>query len=83
MFKHSTPATWHVLILGIVCGLAFFANLGGIPFYDKGEPREALVVRDIVLNGNWIFPLKLGQQIPSKPPLFHWVGAWLPCYGVK
>ena len=75
MFKHSTPATWHVVILGIVCGLAFFANLGGIPFYDKGEPREALVVRDIVLNGNWMFPLKLGQQIPSKPPLFHWVGA--------
>ena len=69
MFKHSTPATWHVLILGIVCGLAFFANLGGIPFYDKGEPREALVVRDIVLNGNWIFPLKLGpaDSIEAAP----------------
>ena len=74
-FKHSSLPVWHVLILGCVCGVAFFANLGGVPFYDKGEPREALVVRDIVLNGNWIFPLKLGQQIPSKPPLFHWVGA--------
>ena len=73
--KYSTAAAWHFLILGCVCGIVFFANLGGIPFYDKGEPREALVVRDIVLNGNWIFPLKLGQQIPSKPPLFHWVGA--------
>ena len=56
--------------------MAFFANLGGIPFYDKGEPREALVVQDIVLNGNWIFPLKAGEQIPSKPPLFHWAGAF-------
>ena len=74
-FKYSTAAGWHFLILGCICGIVFFANLGGIPFYDKGEPREALVVRDIVLNGNWIFPLKLGQQIPSKPPLFHWVGA--------
>ena len=74
-FKYSTAAAWHVLILGCICGIVFFANLGSIPFYDKGEPREALVVRDIVLNGNWIFPLKLGQQIPSKPPLFHWVGA--------
>jgi 4-amino-4-deoxy-L-arabinose transferase-like glycosyltransferase len=75
MFKHSSLPFWHVLILVCVCGVAFFANLGGVPFYDKGEPREALVVRDIVLNGNWIFPLKLGQQIPSKPPLFHWAGA--------
>jgi 4-amino-4-deoxy-L-arabinose transferase-like glycosyltransferase len=74
-FKYSTASAWHFLILGCICGIVFFANLGGIPFYDKGEPREALVVRDIVLNGNWIFPLKLGQQIPSKPPLFHWVGA--------
>src|SRR4030095_9040120 len=73
--KYSTAAAWHFLILGCVCGIVFFANLGDIPFYDKGEPREALVVRDIVLNGNWIFPLKLGQQIPSKPPLFHWAGA--------
>jgi 4-amino-4-deoxy-L-arabinose transferase-like glycosyltransferase len=73
--KYSTAESLHLLILGCVCGIVFFANLGRIPFYDKGEPREALVVRDIVLNGNWIFPLKLEQQIPSKPPLFHWVGA--------
>ena len=74
-FKCSTAEALYLLILGFVCGIVFFANLGSIPFYDKGEPREALVVRDIVLNGNWIFPLKLGEQIPSKPPLFHWVGA--------
>jgi hypothetical protein len=65
----------HIAILAAVCAMVFFANLGAIPFYDKGEPREALVVRDIVLNGNWIFPLKRGQEIPSKPPLFHWAGA--------
>jgi len=74
-FKYLTAEAVYPIILGCVCGMVFFANLGSIPFYDKGEPREALVVRDIVLNGNWIFPLKLGQQIPSKPPLFHWVGA--------
>ena len=74
-FKHLTAEVLYPLILACVCGIVFFANLGSTPFYDKGEPREALVVRDIVLNGNWIFPLKVGQQIPSKPPLFHWVGA--------
>jgi 4-amino-4-deoxy-L-arabinose transferase-like glycosyltransferase len=62
-------------ILSAVCLLLFFAFLGKIPFYDKGEPREALVVRDIVYHGHWVFPLKLEQQIPSKPPLFHWVAA--------
>jgi len=74
-FESPNAAAGHVLILGFICALVFFVNLGRVPFYDKGEPREALVVRDIVLNGNWIFPMKLGQQIPSKPPLFHWTGA--------
>src|SRR5262245_4922310 len=74
-FKHLAAEAFYPLILACVCGIVFFANLGSTPFYDKGESREALVVRDIVLNGNWIFPLKVGQQIPSKPPLFHWVGA--------
>ncbi|MGH7823899.1 MAG: ArnT family glycosyltransferase [Candidatus Binatia bacterium] len=64
-----------VAVLGVVCGLVFFLFLGKSPFHDKGEPREALVVQDIVENGKWLFPLKLGQNIPSKPPLFHWVGA--------
>jgi 4-amino-4-deoxy-L-arabinose transferase-like glycosyltransferase len=73
--RYATVEALYLFILGCVCGLVFFANLGSVPFYDKGEPREALVVRDIILNGNWILPLKLGQQIPSKPPLFHWVGA--------
>src|SRR5918996_4006035 len=74
-FNYSSARALHLFILGLVCGIVFFANLGRVPFYDNAEPREALVVRDIVINGNWIFPLKLGQQIPSKPPLFHWTGA--------
>jgi Dolichyl-phosphate-mannose-protein mannosyltransferase len=74
-FNDSGSGAIHLFILGLVCGVVFFANLGRLPFYDKAEPREALVVRDIVTNGNWIFPLRMGQQIPSKPPLFHWTGA--------
>jgi 4-amino-4-deoxy-L-arabinose transferase-like glycosyltransferase len=74
-FNYSGIAAIHLFILGLVCGIVFFANLGRLPFYDKAEPREALVVRDIVINGNWILPLRMGQKIPSKPPLFHWTGA--------
>jgi 4-amino-4-deoxy-L-arabinose transferase-like glycosyltransferase len=55
--------------------LTFAWGLGALPFYTKGEPREALVVWDMVHGGSWILPLRNGTEIPSKPPLFHWFGA--------
>ncbi len=67
-------ATFLPLCLG-VCFLLFFQNLGEIPFYTKGEPREAAVVWEIHNSGEWILPLRNGTEIPSKPPLFHWLGA--------
>lgn len=66
---------FHVVVLLTLCGLLFFPSLPRIPFFNKGEPREALVVQEIFHHGNWLFPLKRGEEIPSKPPLFHWFGA--------
>jgi hypothetical protein len=51
--------------------------LGATPFYNKGEPREAMAVQDIVLRGEWLVPLKRATDVPSKPPLFHWSAAAL------
>ncbi|MFQ5804503.1 MAG: ArnT family glycosyltransferase [Candidatus Methylomirabilales bacterium] len=57
--------------------LGSFLTLPGlaprIPLY-KGEPREGIVVQKMVTRGDWILPLRYGQ-IPSKPPLFHWLAA--------
>jgi len=39
-----------------------------------GEAREGLVVRDIVEEGRWVLPRRLGE-VPSKPPFFHWLAA--------
>lgn len=64
----------HFAILLLLCGLAFFIHLDSYPFFNRGEPREALVVQSIVETGEWLFPLRDGG-IPSKPPLFHWFGA--------
>ena len=64
----------HCVILLLLCGLVFFIHLDSYPFFNKGEPREALVVQSIVESGEWLFPLRDGE-IPSKPPLFHWFGA--------
>jgi hypothetical protein len=36
-FKYSTAEAVYPIILGYVCGIVFFANLGSTPFYDKGE----------------------------------------------
>ncbi|HUI26356.1 MAG TPA: glycosyltransferase family 39 protein [Candidatus Kryptonia bacterium] len=53
-------------------------GLGKEPFHTHGEAREALVVWQITHGGGWILPLRdgpTGVEVPSKPPLFHWMGA--------
>jgi 4-amino-4-deoxy-L-arabinose transferase-like glycosyltransferase len=39
-----------------------------------GEAREGLVVQDVVQHGHWLLPRRNGE-LPSKPPLFHWIAA--------
>lgn len=61
--------------LGLLCALLYVWGLGDKPFYTKAEPREATVVWEIATTGEWILPLRNGAIVPSKPPLFHWLGA--------
>ncbi len=44
------------------------------PIWNRGEAREGLVVQGIVHNHEWILPFRNGE-LPSKPPLFHWIAA--------
>jgi 4-amino-4-deoxy-L-arabinose transferase-like glycosyltransferase len=44
------------------------------PIWNRGEAREGLVVQGIVHNQQWILPFRNGE-LPSKPPLFHWLAA--------
>jgi 4-amino-4-deoxy-L-arabinose transferase-like glycosyltransferase len=44
------------------------------PIWQHGEAREGLVVWGIVHNNEWILPFRNGE-LPSKPPLFHWLAA--------
>ncbi len=71
----SGSVTFQVILLIALCGVLYFPYLDSIPFFDKGEPREALAVQDIVQRGEWLVPLKRATDIPSKPPLFHWSAA--------
>jgi 4-amino-4-deoxy-L-arabinose transferase-like glycosyltransferase len=65
----------HIGILLALCSVLYLPYLGQLPFFDRGEPREALAAQDIVQRGEWLFPLKTPTTIPSKPPLFHWSAA--------
>jgi len=75
MFSGKSASCLQVFFLIALCAALYFPYLGATPFFDKGEPREALAVQDIVQRGEWLFPLKRATAIPSKPPLFHWSAA--------
>ena len=62
-------------IITAVGALLYLLNLGGYPFYTKGEPREAVTVFDIVHGGGVILPRRAGVEVPSKPLLMHWLAA--------
>src|ERR1700757_3245390 len=64
-----------VILIVSACFVLYFWDLGHAPFFDKQEPREALVIWEIHHSGNWILPLRNGNEIPAKPPFYHWLGA--------
>lgn len=51
------------------------AGIATIPFYTRGEPREGLVVQEMIRGNGWILPLRNATDIPRKPPFFHWLAA--------
>ncbi len=70
---------WQLLAYAALIAAAWFAmslwGLGKVPFHTKGEPREGLVVWEMTHGGGWVLPMRNGEEVPSKPPLFHWLGA--------
>src|SRR5262245_25360518 len=65
---------WGFSLLLALCFFLFFWQLGSIPFYERGEAREGLVVWEMYKTGNWVLPIINGDYIPFKPPFFHWIG---------
>ncbi len=64
-----------ILVLTLLGAALFLVNLGGYPFYTKGEPREAVTVFNMLHGGGFILPLRAGIEVPSKPLLMHWLAA--------
>ena len=55
--------------------LVFGSGLGLRDPWPADEPRFALIARDMVENGEWLFPRVGGDWYQDKPPLFFWVVA--------
>jgi 4-amino-4-deoxy-L-arabinose transferase-like glycosyltransferase len=68
----SNRLPWAIALFGFSLFL-YVWGLGRVPFYTKGEPREAVQVWEQVHHGDWILPMRNGHDLPSKPPLFHWL----------
>lgn len=60
-------------MIALVAGLLCIFGLGRRDFYTRGEPREALVAQDMLLNQRYVLAAGYGGSVPSKPPLTHWL----------
>lgn len=63
-----------LIVVGAVAAVLQLPGLGQTPFHTRGEPREAVVVQDLVARGDWVLPRRNGTALPRKPPLFYWLG---------
>lgn len=68
---------WLLLLAGVVL---FSAGLGLRDPWPADEPRFALIARDMVRSGQWLFPHVGGELYSDKPPLFMWLTAF--CYAL-
>ena len=60
---------WLALALLLIIG----TGLGLRDPWPADEPRFALVARDMVLSGEWLFPRVGGDLYQDKPPLYFWL----------
>ncbi|WP_042010581.1 ArnT family glycosyltransferase [Aeromonas fluvialis] len=59
---------WLLLIALAVLGI----GLGLRDPWPADEPRFALVAKEMVESGQWLFPMRGGEIYPDKPPMFMW-----------
>ena len=62
-----------LLVVGLAWAVLQLWGLGLTPFHTRGEPREAVVVQDLVAHNRWILPRRNAVELPRKPPLFYWL----------
>lgn len=68
-------AQWRALLVAVLLVTSLMAGLGLRDPSPPDEPRFALAARDMVQNGQWMFPHRGSQLYAEKPPVFMWLQA--------
>ncbi len=71
----KTPESRERWLFWLVAVLVLGAGLGLRDPWPADEPRFALVARQMVESGQWLFPMRGDELYPDKPPLFMWIQA--------
>ncbi|MEO7774583.1 MAG: glycosyltransferase family 39 protein [Steroidobacteraceae bacterium] len=79
--NHANTVTRRQLVwLGVAALLLIASGFGLRDPWPADEPRFALIARDMVLTGQWLFPRVGGELYADKPPMYFWLLA--ACYSV-
>ncbi|BAQ63786.1 glycosyltransferase family 39 protein [Geminocystis sp. NIES-3709] len=72
--QKSPEKLWAISIvsLSIICGVAFFLNIGNIGLIDKTEALYVEVARQMVITNNWISPHWNDNYFYSYPAGGYW-----------
>ncbi|CCG36352.1 glycosyltransferase family 39 protein [Xanthomonas citri pv. mangiferaeindicae] len=73
MFKNR--ASTDVWLLAMTAVLVIGAGLGLRDPWPADEPRFALVAKQMVLSGDWLFPHRGNELYSDKPPMLMWLQA--------
>ena len=76
IFRQSSRTQQCTIIL-LLSAIILIPFLSLSYVFQASEAREGSVVQEILRSGNFIFPLRNGDIVPSKPLLFHWISAGL------
>jgi len=64
-----------LFLLALAIGLAFFANLGGAPLFDRDEGAFSEATREMVESGNYVSTTLNGEPRYDKPILTYYFQA--------
>lgn len=70
------PEIWLLLLLLLLGYFLFFHNMGDRYIWSPDEDEYALVNREMLEDGHWIYPTANGKPYSIKPPLFNWLGSF-------
>jgi 4-amino-4-deoxy-L-arabinose transferase-like glycosyltransferase len=68
-------ARGELVVVAAACSVLYLTGIGDIPFHTRGEPREGLVVREMLADGAWLVPARPEGEPARKPPLYYWLAA--------